>query len=215
LGVVNYGRISFEFRPEMADHFIITNVYEKNGYQYPDDMSGMVVLDVGGNIGASAVLAAERGAKVYAYEPEKSNFELLEKNIERNGFEGRIVAVNEGIGIAGERNLYLHKSNSGCHSAYLMDGQDLDEFIYTKIKVVDLLTVFLRHELKKVDWLKLDCEGSEGDIIDQAIASGVIRNVEKIAIEFHDGLERKYIPILSEWFNVRVLKNAEYQLCKR
>lgn len=56
--------------------------------QYDDFLNDLnrrdIVLDGGANIGVLAVLASQRVAKVYAVEPDHSNFGLLKRNISLN-----------------------------------------------------------------------------------------------------------------------------------
>lgn len=47
---------------------------------------GQTFFDVGANIGQYALIAAQRGLKVHAFEPESQNFALLNRNIALNDF---------------------------------------------------------------------------------------------------------------------------------
>jgi FkbM family methyltransferase len=52
-----------------------------------------VVLDVGANIGLYTMLAAKRGAKVFAIEADPLNAALLRHNVMLNGFEDRVTIL--------------------------------------------------------------------------------------------------------------------------
>ena len=79
-------------------------------YEIPDEVknavfSGQTIIDVGASIGIYTIFFAkmvgEKG-KVYAFEPEPNNFELLKKNIAINGFKNVILenkAVSDVSGI--------------------------------------------------------------------------------------------------------------------
>ena len=52
-----------------------------------------VLADVGANVGMYSVwAAAQRGARVYAFEPESQNYALLNRNIALNGLQDRVRA---------------------------------------------------------------------------------------------------------------------------
>ena len=52
-----------------------------------------VVLDVGANIGLYTMLAAKRGARVFAIEADPLNAALLRHNVRLNGFEDRVTIL--------------------------------------------------------------------------------------------------------------------------
>jgi len=54
---------------------------------------GGVVYDVGANIGWYSLLAAKRGARVFAFEPDTRNAGVLATNAQTNGFAERLDAV--------------------------------------------------------------------------------------------------------------------------
>jgi|SaaInlStandDraft_5_1057022.scaffolds.fasta_scaffold09438_3 FkbM family methyltransferase len=54
-----------------------------------------VFYDVGANIGTYSLYAANKGGlKIFAFEPESSNYYYLNKNIYLNGMDDRILALN-------------------------------------------------------------------------------------------------------------------------
>src|SRR3990170_7475858 len=56
-----------------------------------------VVLDVGACLGYYTLLAAKRGAKVYAFEPDESVFRFLLANIQKNNLSDRVIAVPKAV----------------------------------------------------------------------------------------------------------------------
>src|SRR5829696_1747953 len=57
---------------------------------------GETVVDIGGNIGAFAMLAASRGARVRSYEPHPDSFEHMQRNTARWRVECHQAAVITG-----------------------------------------------------------------------------------------------------------------------
>ena len=80
---------------------------------------GMCVFDVGANIGYYTLLAARAvgpSGRVYAFEPEPHNFELLTRNVAENGFTN-VRPVNAAVSNrAGVVRLHLDDANFGAHS---------------------------------------------------------------------------------------------------
>jgi FkbM family methyltransferase len=69
----------------------------------PDLFRGGHVLDVGANIGYTASVFARvlaPGFQVFAFEPERQNFERLVRTMRRLGLAGRVEAVHAAVGAA-------------------------------------------------------------------------------------------------------------------
>jgi len=119
--------------------------------------AGDVVVDVGANIGYYTVLLAEKAKKVYAFEPDKTNFEILKKNIEANKLKN-VILVNAAVGSKDEEKiLYKSKENLGDHKLF---GEGKKE----KVKIVKLDN-FLE---EKVNLMKIDTQGWEPEVIEGA-----------------------------------------------
>ena len=85
---------------------------------------GMVVVDVGANIGLHTLHAARlvsESGKVYAFEPTPRTFEILRGNVQANGFldDGRVdlrcLAVSDRNGTA---KFYAYPSECGLNTFY-------------------------------------------------------------------------------------------------
>jgi FkbM family methyltransferase len=129
---------------------------------------GDVVVDIGANIGYYTIIAAGivgKEGKIFAFEPEPGNFELLSKNVTLNGFSN-IHLQNKAISDKnGNVRLYLDKANLGAPSF-----SEKNIFI-EKGNFIDVKTLTLDGYLEdskfdqKLDFIKIDAEGAEGLII--------------------------------------------------
>ena len=61
----NMGGLNVSYRPGTADETVLNLVLARNHYGFPDDMTGMTVIDIGAHIGSATMLCASRGATVY------------------------------------------------------------------------------------------------------------------------------------------------------
>ena len=171
---INYDGLEADFnvRPHTHDEIAIDTMFKINCYlpgEY-DIKEGDLVIDIGGHIGIFSVMAALYGAKVLVYEPEKNNFEILQSNIkDYNNIQAFNSMVSEQTG---ETDFYLNGSNVAGHNAF---GGD------RKIKVHSTAFETILQNVNKVDLLKLDCEGSEYDIL----LSADLAKVQKIVMEYH------------------------------
>ena len=206
----------FLVRPWTDDVRIVKSVFAKNNYEneFISVAPGSVVVDVGANIGAFTVLAARRAKKVIAYEPEPENFELLCINIELNNL-GNVVPLRKAIAREkGARPFHTAEGkDSSSHSFYLQ--QSGNTFVVETLSVADVIE---QESLTKVDFLKLDCEGAEFEILDN-LSPDTAQKIEQIALEVHqkDGLSADDLSkrLSTLGFDVRMGKAPGYIYARR
>ena len=127
-----------------------------------------VFLDIGANEGEHTVFAAKRLTKgrVVAFEPSARIYARLLANIEANGF-GNVLAVPIALSSeAGVMTLYASSSraqdktvNEGLGTLYARNGGAAD--LREEVRVMTLDEVVCEQRLTRIDWLKVDVEGSE------------------------------------------------------
>jgi len=142
--------------------------------------AGASVIDVGANIGMFAVYAAvAAGARrVWAFEPFPESFALLCRNAEQNHLAAIAPRRFALAGQSGERELFL-AGRHGTNSLFGTDGERV------RIECLSLADVFAREPIERCDFLKLDCEGAEYEILLGAPAE-VLARIDRIALEYHD-----------------------------
>lgn len=124
------------------------------------------IIDAGAFTGDTSLPLAKRTTKnVYAFEPFKESFEILEKNIKDNDISN-IIPVNKSLGnINGERTLFLSGSN--------VQGITSDENMrsYDKKLTVQETTVdkFVEENKLNVGFITIDVEGAEMDLLEGAV----------------------------------------------
>nr|WP_242481955.1 FkbM family methyltransferase [Paracraurococcus ruber] len=129
-----------------------------------------VVLDVGANIGLSALALAPllpRG-RILAVEPSPATAEALRRTLALNGLEGQVAVEAVALGAApGMAEFHAAAHSAGAH---LMDAATLAADGLPKVRVpvetVDALAT--RHGLERLDFLKVDVEGFETEVFDGA-----------------------------------------------
>ena len=138
---------------------------------------GMTVVDVGAHVGLYSLAAASAlggSGKVVAFEPEPSNYQLLIRNIEANGFSN-VVPVREAVSDKrGTLDFYVDRMHSTLHSLRpLTEGQASS----TTVDVTSLDEFFGE---ERVDLIKMDIEGAEGGVLEGM--AGVIERNQKLKL---------------------------------
>lgn len=130
---------------------------------------GDVVVDVGANIGYYTVILADKvgkTGKVYAFEPDKTNFEILKQNIEVNNLKN-VELINAAVGSkVGKLKLHKSKENLGDHKLYKTPlgsaASPLDEGETVKIIKLD------DYIKEPINLMKVDTQGWEPEVIEGA-----------------------------------------------
>jgi FkbM family methyltransferase len=140
----------FFLRAGTQDEEAYEEVVRQNQYRLPERFApGSVVLDVGAQIGCFARACFDRGAaRVYCFEPERSNFDLLARNLSGKN----AVLVNRPVWRS-DRKEKVSLVHAGPRTAlhFVRAGGEHE---------AEMLDDWLRHA-GEVRLLKLDCEGAE------------------------------------------------------
>jgi FkbM family methyltransferase len=149
---------------------------------------GMVVVDIGANIGYYTLIAAKLvGSKgiVYAFEPEPSTYDLLCKNIQANGYTN-IIPIEKAVSkTSGKTKLYVNATMTNFSSFgkdnVLIRSRNLDCLEVETTTLDDFFGRTVGDD--RVDFMKIDVEGAEELVVDGA--ERVLRNNRlKILMEF-------------------------------
>jgi FkbM family methyltransferase len=124
----------------------------------------MTVLDLGANIGFYTLYAAKlvgNKGKVYAFEPEPKNYQLLLRNIQINNFKN-IIPIQKAVSNSnGKTQLYLDKTNLCKHS--FSENNISEKSGSIEVETTTLDTFFKdKLEFDRIDFIKIDVEGAEG-----------------------------------------------------
>lgn len=150
---------------------------------------GDVVIDVGANIGVFAIYAATAApdVKVYAYEPFPGNLVWLRRNIEESKLANVRVYDQAVTGATEERTLHVNPARWIVHSLVREEGESSHDIT---VKCVSLDQILEVETSGRCDLLKLDCEGSEYEIL-MSCRPETLRRVKRIVGEYHEGAQIK------------------------
>lgn len=189
--------------------FMFFEVWGKKDYDIPGFTlaRNMTVIDVGANQGFFTLYAASKGATVYAFEPCVENFEILNWNISKNGLEGRVKMVNAAVtNKEGKVNLFVGldapgKIKSGTVSTYNENrgGQGVETRSAESVTLDSLLRDL---HIERCDFLKMDCEGAEYEILSNT-SQASFKKIARVSIECHENRMQEA---------VTTLKNAGFEI---
>ncbi|MDD6170412.1 MAG: FkbM family methyltransferase [Lachnospiraceae bacterium] len=160
------------------DVYGINNMYDFdiNAYNI-DDIKN--VVDAGANIGLFSVKMSEKYPKAnfYCIEPERSNFEILKKNVESLNAK----CFNAGVWWkTGRLNVTQTELSSGTVGYVVRED---DNGVIPGISISDLIE---QEGIDGIDVLKMDIEGSEFSIFINENYKKWIHYVKIVIMEIHD-----------------------------
>ncbi|HJY27726.1 MAG TPA: FkbM family methyltransferase [Pyrinomonadaceae bacterium] len=151
------------------------------GLKRIDFKPGDVVIDIGAHIGFFAIYTALRFPEVviHSFEPFPENYELLQQNLVRNGITN-VRTYQVGVSGSGRPlEMVTNPQNSGSSTCY---SRTLEYSRTTGIPSNTLDHIFDSLRIGKCKLLKIDCEGSEYEIL---FSTRSLAKVEYLSGEFH------------------------------
>jgi FkbM family methyltransferase len=162
------------------------HTYEQNGF---DIQNNWVIIDIGAGLGEFSITAAKKclHGVVYAYEPFRESFELMQENILLNNVMNTTAYPYAVGGNAGPMHL---KTASGVPVLYSTAINDNHVGRHdTTVQGTTLDEIFGTFHLEKCDLIKIDCEGAEYDILFHTSAP-TLQKTEIICLEYHNGITK-------------------------
>lgn len=171
----------------------------------------LTIFDVGANIGdySEKILSINPLSIIYCFEPVNSTFSKLKLKLEKypnvklNNFALGEIETNKEIFIyceeAGSNSLYYHESHAS------LSGNLRKE----KISIKKLDTIVQENNISKIDFVKIDVEGNELNVLKGAINSIRAGIINLIQFEYNS-FWQKSSATLEEVFDL--LKAANFNL---
>ena len=157
-------------------HEILNAIYEEHQYDSLD-VKGKQVIDIGADTGSTALQFAYKGAKVvYAYEPNVNSMKAFDLTITKNPYKN-IKTFNKAI-TGKEGYIYINADAKSDRGKGLTKGD-------FKLETTTLDNIVKEYAIND-GVLKMDCEGSEYDIIDNS-SDRTLLAFSQMAMELHKG----------------------------
>ena len=146
--------------------------------------AGWTVVDIGAGLGdfTLAVAYAHPHCQVYAYEPFPESYALLEENVSLNAI-GKVKAFPIAVGAYSGDMTLLETGAAVQHTttrATVPSGG-------ISVAAVCLDEVLVDNAILQCDFLKIDCEGGEFDILFN-VSDATLNKIKHICLEYHNGV---------------------------
>jgi FkbM family methyltransferase len=178
-------------------------IFEDHVYYFESDKKDPLIIDCGSNIGLSIIyfktLFPE--SKVIGFEPDPEIYGLLRNNLDSFKLSG-IDARNEAVWIRNETLVF----KKGYLEGHIVDA-DSNEKNTIQVKATrlkDLLSSF-----EEIDFLKIDIEGAELDVLEDC--AEYLPRVKNLFIEFHNNGGR-YLAELTRILSILENKGFAYYM---
>jgi FkbM family methyltransferase len=164
--------------------------------------AGDVVIDVGANLGFTTALFSRLcgpAGRIYSFEPSPTVFSKLDAVVVRNKLQN-VTIYNVGCGErAGCMALYLAEYSGNASLNVRNTGKETRT---QKVEIV-VLDEFLKENLKRLDFLKIDTEGFEDSVLRGAV--GLLKRFQPVI----------YLELSTEYLDssqaaVSLLKSLDY-----
>jgi len=161
-----------------ADAFVHSEVFEHQYYRLPLRFAPATILDLGANIGLSAIYFARcyPQCRIACVEPVPENVKLLIRNLQENAVEADVIAAaidtKNGV-VAIERGAadYGHRIAAAGSAVSL------------EVASVSIPSILRRLGWDRIGLLKIDIEGHESVLLSQACEW--LADVDALCVEYH------------------------------
>lgn len=150
---------------------------------------GMTVIDIGAHLGLLSVIISKctgPNGRIYAFEPTPSTFRVLKDVIRKNKADKIILPINAAVSSFDGTLDFFVDEHEGSNANSLVNRPDKSRTTF-KTTVSKLDTFVHSTDLKKLDLVKIDAEGSELDVLKGA-AESLRRFRPRVILAIHPSL---------------------------
>jgi FkbM family methyltransferase len=189
------------------DDFKIMTIHEDDIITRFTPKEGDIVIDIGAHIGLYTIISSKRvgaNGKVVAIEADPENFEMLTSNIKLNQLTN-VIPLNYAVYSKETKlKLYLPSGESGFtkYNTIMPNWINTQEkFVEVNANTLDYLLQLNKIRQEEVNWIKIDVEGAEFEVLKGA--TNVLSKSKDVAIlmELH-GPPHIYRPKVEELVNL-------------
>lgn len=157
-------------------HVWLIEEYSSPGFELHESDT---VMDIGAHIGLFTLFASQfcKNGKIYCFEPVKENYEMLSSNIALNGLSN-VSAFNMAVtDKTSPVRIFLNRDESG-HSVFEQNSTPI------VAQSTTFKNIFDENNILSCDFIKMDCEGAEYDIV-RTLPPEYFGRIKKMIIEYH------------------------------
>lgn len=169
-------------RTNTTDFMALANVWLLEDYKIKkfEINSDDVIIDIGAHIGIFTIYASQfcNNGKIYSFEPVRENYDLLLNNIKLNHSE-QVKPFNLAVSNTNDDVVAIYiNDDKAAHSIFPSSESSIN------VKSITLQNIFEENNINHCNFLKLDCEGAEYEILCNLPAK-YFKEIDKIVMECH------------------------------
>lgn len=168
-------------RTDTTDFMALVNIWLLEDYKIKkfEIHSNDVIIDIGAHIGIFTIYASQfcNNGKIYSFEPVKENYDLLLNNIELNRLE-QVKLFNLAVSNTNDDVTIYINDDKSAHSVFPSSKSSVN------VKSITLQNIFEENNISHCNFLKLDCEGAEYEILCN-LPTKYFKKIDKIVMECH------------------------------
>lgn len=174
------------------------DIFEDENYRFAAKTDAPYIVDCGANMGMSIIYFKQLypSSKILAFEADRHIFGFLQKNVRSFGFKD-VEIVNKAVW--NSETTVSFAADGGAGSRIVTDENSTACEKVSTVRLRDILTGI------KTDFLKIDIEGAEYEVIKDC--ADIIHNIDNIFIEYHSTSDKTQT--LDEI--LRIVKNAGFR----
>jgi len=179
---VPYLKEKIKIRPKSASIYTMKEVLLEESFDYGSEVD--TIVDVGAQIGLKTLyfIRMYHDAKIISIEPDKENYNLLEKNTSN---KNNAVTINKPLW-------------SRVESFKKIEGNGRNKHMFLPCKEGRYISTTIeknmeKYELENIDMLKIDIEGAEKFIFSNPETNRWLSSTNLIEIEVHSNTEKKKV----------------------
>jgi|SRR3989304_307962 len=162
---------------------ILAEIYREKVYApFLEGKKDLTILDIGGNIGLTTYYFSQFASRVITLEPSKDHFACILKMLDFNQIKN-VTPLNMALYMTDGEFELGHNQNKTMYSLHLaIKDQNIPSEM---VPAVTLTTLFKDQGIDHVDFMKLDVEGSEYEILGHSTFAEVAPKIDSMLIEAH------------------------------
>lgn len=179
--------LNIDYKTNITEFTILKSIFEDREYaDYFPFYRKITVLDIGAHYGYFSLFAhnnTDSESRIYAIEPDKTNYSHLNQNI-HDCQATNIRTFHLGIAdTSGTAKLF--KGESVNHSLIENNALLYQKKEYETVDVLSLKDFINENGIDQIDFLKMDCKGAEYRILEN-LPKEIYDKITTISLEFHD-----------------------------
>lgn len=153
--------------------YMFNEIFVKEIYEFKNRTASPRIIDCGANIGLSVIYFKKKypNATIIAFEPDQEIFKVLTQNVNSGNLKD-IQLIDQALSSSSGEAFFQPNGSDGGR----IDTEDTHR---TKINTTQLSNYL--HD--RVDFLKIDIEGSETEVLEESFA--LLKNVDNLFVEYH------------------------------